>query len=286
MNLLKRHPILAFYLLTLLISWPIKIPISLGLTSNILLRFLPSLMPAVAALVIAALIAGKHGVSALLRQLSPAGTSLWLYAAVLIGPNILGAIALGINLLLGQPAPQWINPGLRLLTFLPGLFFAITEELGWRGFVLPRLQARTSALTSSLILGLLWACWHFPETLQAIPLHLSLSETLSLQGISLLQFLALSILMTWTFNSSKGRIAAACILHVSSQVLPRFWPDAYSQPLTTFSLLFNILLGVAALVLLLLLGATNLSREPRTMIEPEAETRTSVWSSSREAEAR
>src|SRR5579884_3770180 len=120
MNLLKRHPILAFYLLTLLISWPVKIPVSLSLTSNILLRFLPSLMPAVAALVITALIAGKHGISALLRQLSPARTSLWLYLAVIIGPIILSAIALGINLLLGQPAPMWINPGLRLLTFLPG----------------------------------------------------------------------------------------------------------------------------------------------------------------------
>ncbi len=274
MNLLKRHPILAFYLLTLLISWPVKIPVSLSLTSNILLRFLPSLMPAVAALVITALIAGKHGISALLRQLSPARTSLWLYLAVIIGPIILGAIALGINLLLGQPAPMWINPGLRLLTFLPGLFFAITEELGWRGFVLPRLQARASALTSSLIVGLLWALWHFPETLQAFPLHLSLIETLSLQGDSLLQFLALSILMAWTFNSSKGRIALACILHVSISILPRFMPDTYAQNGTLFSLLFNLLLCVAALALLLLLGATNLSREPRTVIGPEAETRT------------
>jgi uncharacterized protein len=276
---MKRHPILTFYLLTLLISWPIKIPVSLALTSNILLSFLPSLMPAVAALVITVLISGKQGICALLRQLSPTGTSLWLYVAVIIGPIILNAIALGVNLLLGHPAPQWINPGLRLLRFLPALFFAITEELGWRGFALPRLQARSSALTSSLIVGLLWALWHFPETLQAFTLHLPLSAALSLQGISLLQMLSLSILMTWTFNSSKGRIAVACVLHISSGLLPIFWPDAYSQPLTTFWLLFNLLLCLAALVVLLFPGAANLSREPRTVIGPETETRATRQSS-------
>jgi membrane protease YdiL (CAAX protease family) len=285
MNLLKRHPILAFYLLTLLISWPIKIPVSLTATSNILLRLLPSFMPAVAALVITSLILGKEGISALLRRLSPAGTALWLYVAVIIGPVILAAIALGFNLLLGQPAPQWINPGLRLLGFIPAFFFGIGEELGWRGFVLPRLQARYSALTSSLFLGLLWALWHGPEALQAILVHVSLSQTLVLEGISLLSFLALSLLMTWTFNSSKGCIAPACILHVSIGVLPRFWPDAYSQTVT-FSLLFNLLLFVAALVPVLLLGTANLSREPRTVIERETETRTPVWSSDREVEAR
>jgi hypothetical protein len=94
---------------------------------------------------------------------------------------------------------------------------------------------------ASLIVGLLWALWHLPDALQAFPLHIPLSQVLSLEGSNLLQFLALSILMTWTVNSSKGRIALACILHMSSGVLPHFWPDAF-QANFTFGLIFNSLL--------------------------------------------
>jgi hypothetical protein len=79
-------------------------------------------MPVIAALVIVALIAGKQGISALWRQLSPTGTLPWLFVAVIIGPSILQVIAPGIFLLWGQPAPQWVNPGLRLLELLPALF--------------------------------------------------------------------------------------------------------------------------------------------------------------------
>jgi membrane protease YdiL (CAAX protease family) len=45
------------------------------------------------------------------------------------------------------------------------LLFTLTEELTWRGFILPRLQAGISALTANLLLGLAWALWHTPAFL-------------------------------------------------------------------------------------------------------------------------
>jgi membrane protease YdiL (CAAX protease family) len=53
--------------------------------------------------------------------------------------------------------------GALVFTFLSG---PLNEEAGWRGFALPRLQEKHSALGSSLFLGFLWACWHLPFYLE------------------------------------------------------------------------------------------------------------------------
>ena len=42
------------------------------------------------------------------------------------------------------------------------LFYGWGEETGWRGFALPYLQARYSAITSTLLVSVMWACWHIP----------------------------------------------------------------------------------------------------------------------------
>jgi len=36
------------------------------------------------------------------------------------------------------------------------------EEIGWRSFALPRMTARFGLPLSTLLLGILWACWHLP----------------------------------------------------------------------------------------------------------------------------
>lgn len=84
------------------------------------------------------------------------------------------------------------------------------EELGWRGFALPRLQARMSALSASLILGLLWALWH-------LPLYLTAGHPLSevFFGWFLLSILADAILFTWIFNNTRGSLLVVLLFHAS-----------------------------------------------------------------------
>ena len=58
--------------------------------------------------------------------------------------------------------PKGINIGIFISMLVITLITALGEEIGWRGFALPRLQKRFNALTSALILGIFWGVWHIP----------------------------------------------------------------------------------------------------------------------------
>jgi membrane protease YdiL (CAAX protease family) len=87
----------------------------------------------------------------------------------------------------------------------------LAEESGWRGFALPRLQARMSALNASLLLGLLWAFWHLPQYLTGgvqtggmMPFFIFVPVTV-----------VLTILFTWVFNNTRGSLVATTLMHFS-----------------------------------------------------------------------
>jgi membrane protease YdiL (CAAX protease family) len=79
------------------------------------------------------------------------------------------------------------------------------EEAGWRGFALPRLQSRFSPLTSSLILGFLWANWHVPLMLAHV------------YNVTWWQFvlvtMAASVFLSYGFNRSAGSTLCAVVVH-------------------------------------------------------------------------
>src|SRR3712207_6537622 len=82
------------------------------------------------------------------------------------------------------------------------------EELGWRGYALPRLLARRSALAASLILGLLWGLWHLPTFyVLGAPQHgLPISAFLLLT-------MAYSVLFTWIYLHTRGSVLIATLFH-------------------------------------------------------------------------
>ncbi|UCD44107.1 MAG: CPBP family intramembrane metalloprotease [Candidatus Bathyarchaeota archaeon] len=85
---------------------------------------------------------------------------------VAFSPLFVGLLAVGVYVIMGSTPPgPMMEYDWRLIAFLlveSLLTGASGEELGWRGFALPRLQTRFGALTSSLILGLTWSLWHIP----------------------------------------------------------------------------------------------------------------------------
>lgn len=180
---------------------------------------------------------------------------LW-YLIALFTTLIIGFAAIGIHLLIGgshQFSPEFSIGSLAPMLLFQIFFFWFTEETAWRGFALPRLQTHFSALTSSLILGVLWGLWHIP--LVFIPG--SFQSTVPFIGF-LLSAIATSIMMTWVFNNTRGSVLIAAIFHASTDLA-----IAYSNVMTGDLRLFWIFIflqWVFVGILVVTQGARHLSR--------------------------
>jgi len=97
-----------------------------------------------------------------------------------------------------SPAVLWASWS----TFLGG---PVNEEAGWRGFALPRLQTRFGPVLGSILLGALWAGWHFPMLL----IH---SYSVPVWAFFLID-ICVSILITWGANLARFSIVVPMLMH-------------------------------------------------------------------------
>lgn len=145
------------------------------------------------------------------------------------------------------------------------VFNGLAEEPGWRGFLLPRLQATHSALTASLLVGVVWWGWHLP--LLFLPGH-------TLTGINpwifLLGIIGLSVILTWLTNAVKGSILPALFFHASYNVSTLYYPvggiEGVTMSLTGTSLLFAIY-GTLVVVLLVHYGPARLAPISQSVVD-------------------
>lgn len=188
------------------------------------------------------------------------GLNWWL--VILIFPLIPPALALWIQGLLessGAAPPVLANPWMILPTIL---FMTVLgggqEEFGWRGYALDILQSRWSALTASVVLGLIWGLWHLP---------LFFIQHTGQYYMPLWAFVlaspAFSILTTWIYNSTGKRLFAALLFHgVINAGLETFPP--IQKVAGADQLAFYIVCGLywlCALFIVALFGGRHLSRQ-------------------------
>ncbi|MCJ7694131.1 MAG: CPBP family intramembrane metalloprotease [Anaerolineaceae bacterium] len=108
--------------------------------------------------------------------------------------------------------------GMVILFFLYNVIYGgLSEEPGWRGFALPRLQAKFSPLVSSLILGVIWAVWHAPMKFGGIEAT-TLSDTITEWVLIVL----VTIIFTWLFNRTKGSILVTVLIHPAMNTVGNF----------------------------------------------------------------
>ena len=134
---------------------------------------------------------------------------------------------------------------------------ALGEELGWRGFALPRMQAKRSALTASLILGGIWAPWH-------LPFYLSGAQTLSEFAPTFVVTFIATIPITWLFNNTNGSVLLTTLFHASNgTILAGFLSPMFSG---TDAVMFGWLIAgmwlLATIIIILRSGPRDLSPKP------------------------
>lgn len=218
-----------FFALTLGWSWLFWIPtviLRLNVTQfpGALLMALGGIGPMLAAILLTYLTQDKAGQRDYwrrvidFRRINPG----W-YAVILLLPPVYCVLAVLTGMLGGESWPTWettlgyLSQPLSIVPFAFFMFFfgPLPEELGWRGYALDRLQAKWSALTASLILGVVWSVWHLPMFFMAGGLIGTVFPPGSLvfylaYGPGLL---AESVLFTWVFNNTRRSILSAVLLH-------------------------------------------------------------------------
>lgn len=135
------------------------------------------------------------------------------------------------------------------------VFGPFPEEMGWRGYVLDRLQARWNALVSSLILGMTWALWHLPLFFIRDMPHYNQRVWSPWFWQFMVGVLAMAIFLTWIHNNTQRSTLAAILFHFMANV---------SYELTNVTertnLYSTLLWIVAAIVVIAVWGAGTLAR--------------------------
>jgi uncharacterized protein len=258
---MRKYPVTWFYILAFGISW-------LGMISAVLasrgiapfyrpyflvLSIFFAIGPALAAVIVSQVTQGKIGVQNLLKGLIRWRVGLVWYIVAVLSPVLLLTVAQVVTKLLGLtvtiPVPQVNLSPYVIFSFWVNFLGNTCEEIGWRGFALPRLQKRHNALIATLIVGTLWALWHLPLIFLAGPM----SEYPFLWFISIVTD---AFMYTWIYNSTKGSILLGALFHGSLNIFGAFIPGV--------SPVVNALLNcVVAIVLVAVLGKVNLSRRER-----------------------
>lgn len=271
-GLLKRYSLFIYFILAYGITWvlsilategllPFQIPTIIKTFSAIVLHY----GPALSGIIVASIVGGKSGVCELLGRLGRWRVDFRWYLFALFFPTVISLIAVGLDFLLGGTLPKFFssanipegNPlSLIIMVFLVVFFQAgLAEEIGWRGYALPKLQSRYSALVASLILGVLWGFWHFhPQNFPSLA---------PLAFWYMLNIISGAILLTWLYNNTDKSILLAALFHTASNVsdcvVPTLSTISATNSIRSF-IIKCLLMCLVAFAVIVLYGPSHLSR--------------------------
>ncbi|MBV6449372.1 MAG: hypothetical protein MHPDNHAH_00082 [Anaerolineales bacterium] len=209
---IERHALTIYLILTPLISLAIAVFLPLPIELIVLLMLL---VPSTLAILLTALAEGRQSVAELLKKLFQWRINIKWYGITLMLSVGMIVIADALAFLVGwSPTIQFHIPASSQLiaNFILILLVAVLEELGWRGYALPRLMIHRSPLSSALILGFLWGLLH---------IGLGLVDGRPWLPTFLAPF-GLSIVMTWLFLHTRGSLAMAMLFHFVFDYTPQF----------------------------------------------------------------
>lgn len=240
-----RDSLPAFFALTFAVTeacfiaaaaWARDHPLGVGPEPGInALLLLGIFTPALVALGLTARAEGRAGVQALLGRMFrwEVGARWYVFAvgyfaAVKLTVALLHRVAYGAWPRFGD-TPWYLMLGATVFSTVVG--GQSGEELGWRGFALPRLAARFGLGGASVILGVIWACWHLPlfflkgadTYLQSFPMYLA-------------QVIALSVTIAWLYWRTNGSLLLTMLMHAAINNTKDIVPSAVVTATNPFAL--------------------------------------------------
>ena len=261
-TLIRRHPLLAYYVLTFALSWGgfvlVVGPSSLVNTSwQAEGKFLSAVMvmlagPSIAGLLLTGLVDGRAGYLELFLRLRKWRVGIHWYALAILPAPIVSA---GVLFTLSMTSPLFTADH-KAAVVLGGLGAAVTtilEEIGWTGFAVPRLRRRHGVPMTGLIVGVLWGLWHFLQQVFVsgtyaggipLPAFLMLSALAAVASLT-----AYRVLMVWVYDRT-GSLLVTTLMHGMLTASSIFW----FTPIATGALFLAYVWLVAA-VMWLVVGA-------------------------------
>ena len=265
---LRRHSLVIGIILMFLFTWPIDLANSgvLPIQFPFIIYLFLGWGFIFASVIMTALTLGQEGVVSLLKRylqwrvgwkwyltalgLAPAlwVAGVFLYAVLVqTRPDFSTIMA---HRLFGESA----NVPLFIVPFFLIDLVSNGEEIGWRGYVLPRLQAKYNALASTLILGILWGFWHLPKFLS----HFNATAFTWF----MIHVIAFAVILTWIYNGTKGSLLLVVLCHAASNTVGIFLPVANTTTGENMGAYITIALFevAAAIIITIIAGPGRLSR--------------------------
>ena len=237
-SFLARYDLVVYYLIACAVTWSLASLVGI----SFYVVWLALFGPAIAAVVASFIRGGIAATRELVQRVFIWRVHPKWYAAVVAIPLIHVLAALALERALGRPAPLDLGD-FSAMSLILGVL-VVGEEIGWRGYLLPRLLERYTAVTASLVVGVLWALWHlslfltpaFPHSERSFPLFL-LTTTVY------------SVWFTWLFLRTRGSVLIATLFHASINLFSPGGLDPRRQEIVEV-----IVYGASAIILIVIFG--------------------------------
>jgi CAAX protease family protein len=247
--------LLRFFSLTYLVTWICFIAVAAAIPANTplgaVLVYVGAIAPSLVALWLTARVKGAAGVRTLL-----AGVIKWRVAArwYFFAIGYTAAVKLSVAVIHRVAVGRWPCFDETPLWLIP-LAIAVStpvqagEEIGWRGYALPRLAERFGLARASILLGVIWACWHLPQ------FYIREADTYRQSFIVfLLQVTAISVAMAWLYTRTNGSLLLTMLLHASVNNSKDIVPSALPGGAGIFGLKASLVAWLTVVVLWICAG--------------------------------
>lgn len=238
MNSIKESFPFRFFIVTFLWSWIIWLPFVLSglgvfkISENLSFLTMPVIIlgafgPAAGAIYSIKTLKGGKEVKPFLKSFLPLTFSWKLWISIFLIVGLINIIAWYVPELFGFERLPMLLPNAYIFPIylvIMILFGGGQEEIGWRGYIMPFLEAKYGLWTGNIILGLVWACWHIPLWFMPGSTQVYMPFIAFLIGC-----IGMSFIFSWVMKRSNGKPISGLIAHGSFNAFIPLFPTLVMQ---------------------------------------------------------